>query len=79
MLGDNMLYSSVSPMVEATASDITHTRASRLILVAFKPPYYSKHCAELVFLFSAIQFNLVAKNRKGVTVSISMVCWINVN
>ena len=41
------------PMVEATASDTTHTRASRAILVAFKPPYHSKHYAELVFLFSA--------------------------
>jgi hypothetical protein len=42
------------PMVEATASDTMHNRASRVILVAFAPPYYSKHYAELVFLFSAI-------------------------
>lgn len=36
-----MLDNVARPMVEATASDKTHTRTSCAILVAFTPPYYS--------------------------------------
>jgi hypothetical protein len=37
-----MVDKTANPMVETTASDTMHTRASRAILVALIPPYHYK-------------------------------------
>jgi len=47
-------------MLEATANATTSINAKGAFFVAFTPPYYSKHYAEVVFLFSAMSIHEAA-------------------